>query len=188
MQVPIKSQPQRLDSGRRTFLKVGVVGSALLFLGRWLPEAHAADQAADPTVAFANLTAADTSALTRIIPVMLSGALPQNQEERNAAIGEIVRGVDITIGYQSPSVRDEISALFRLLTKGVMRALVAGVWTTWDKASDQEVREFLASWRNSRLSILRSAYIGLNNLIVGSWYGNPKSWARIGYAGAPNIA
>jgi hypothetical protein len=180
--------PFDVEQGRRTFLKTGIAGCALLFLGRWLPQARAAEQAADSKFAFANLTAADAGVLVRVVPVMLKDALPQEHAERNAAIGEIVRGVDVTIGYQPAHIRDEIRDLFGILTGTVTRALIAGIWRSWENASEKDVREFLASWRNSRLDALRSAYIGLNNLIVGSWYGNPKSWKRIGYPGPPQIA
>jgi hypothetical protein len=186
MNAPITaSRPRQFNGERRTFLKAGIAGSALLLFGRWLPPAHAAEPDTDRN--FTNLTSADADALTRIIPVMLLGALPQDRGQLNAAVGEVIRGVDITIGYQSLSVRGEIRDLFGLLTKGVTRALVAGVWTSWENASDQDVRKFLMSWRDSRLGMLRSAYIGLNNLIVGSWYSNPMSWARIGYPGPPKL-
>lgn len=188
MEPPSKSPPPRaFERERRIFLKVGVGGAALLLLGRWLPAAPAAD-AVDAGTRFIYLTTADAAALARIIPVMLEGALPEDRGQQNAAIGEIVRGIDIVIGYQPHNARAEIRDLFGLLTKGVTRALVAGVWRSWENATDKDVRAFLASWRNSRLGLLRSAYIGLNNLIVGSWYGNPKSWERIGYPGPPKIA
>lgn len=188
MHTPIKSLPPiGVEQGRRTFLKAGVAGSALLLLGRWPPQAHATDQILDSRFTFTSLTAADAAALVRIVPVMLEEALPQAHGERNAAIGEIIRGVDLTIGYQPVHIRDEIRDLFGILTGSVTRALVAGIWRSWENATEQDVREFLTSWRNSRLDMLRSAYVGLNNLIVGSWYGNPKSWARIGYPGPPKI-
>lgn len=180
--------PRALDPTRRTFLKAGVAGAALLVVGRWLPVAHAGESQAAQDVRFLHLTAADVAALRRIVPVMLEGALPQDDAQRKAAIGEILYGIDLTIDHQPPSVRQEIRDLLGLLTKGVTRALIAGVWTSWGKASDEDVRKFLAGWRTSRFGMLRSAFIGLNNLIMGSWYGNPRSWARIGYAGPPQIA
>lgn len=182
------SPPSRLSADRRTFLKAGIAGSALLLLGRWLPPVHAADSTGAKESTFAYLTAADATMLVRVVPIMLDGALPTERGQRNAAIGEILRGIDTTIGHQSLSVRGEIHDLFGVLTKSITRSLIAGIWTSWDKATDEDIRDFLSSWRNSRLDTLRTGYIGLNNLIVGSWYGNPKSWARIGYNGPPTIA
>ena len=180
--------PGEFGAERRTFLKAGVAGSALLLLGRWLPPAHAADSSDEQKSTFAYLTAADAAMLARLVPVMLEGALPKDRGQFNAAVAETLRGIDATIAAQSLGVRGEILDLFGVLTKSITRSLVAGIWTSWDKASDQDIRDFLSGWRNSRLDMLRTGYIGLNNLIVGSWYGNPKSWARIGYDGPPKIA
>ncbi len=175
-----------LDTKRRAFLKVGIAGFALLYAGRWLAPARAAE-GATPSFPLKNLTQEDAVVLSRVIPVMLHGALPLDGAQFKTAIDEVMYGVDLTIGYQPPSVRTEIRDLFNLLNNAAMRALVAGIWKPWSKATNQDIQEFLASWRDSRFDLLRSAYIGLNNLIVGSWYGNPRSWPRIGYGGAPKL-
>lgn len=169
------------DAGRRRLLKTGLAGSALLFAGRWL--AHETTAAA----AGAYLTPADVTALERIVPVVLAGALPSDAQQLKTALAEIVAGIDMTIGYEPPAVRKEIRDLFDLLGNGVTRSLVAGIWQPWEKTSNADIQKFLTSWRNSRFDLLRSAYIGLTGLIIGSWYGNPRSWERIGYPGPPRI-
>lgn len=174
----------RFDIRRRTFLKAGIAGSVLLLAGRWLPTAWAA--AADAP-ALRYLGSADVVVLRRVIPIMLAGALPDAAGQRATALEEVVQGIDLGIHYQPPAVRAEIAELFGLLTGTVTRALVAGVWSSWDKASTEDVQEFLAGWRDSRFALLRSGYLGLNQLIVGSWYSNPRSWARIGYGGPPKL-
>jgi hypothetical protein len=171
---------------RRTFLKMGIAGAALLFTARWLNIATAADPSTPPSFKF--LTLDDVAVLRSIAPVMLRGALPPEDSSRKTAIEEVIAGVDATMGYEPPTVRQEVRDLFNLLENSATRALVAGIWTSWDKASEENVREFLTSWHDSRFDLLRTAYIGLNNLILGSWYGNPRSWARIGYDGPPKIA
>lgn len=183
----IRPSSRVVDTERRAFLKVGIAGSALLYAGRWLAPVRAAD-GADPRFPFKNLTPDDVVVLSRVIPVMLHGALPPEEAQLKTAIGEVIYGVDLTIGYQPLGVRKEIRDLFNLLNNAAMRALVAGIWKPWDKATNEDIQEFLSRWRDSRFDLLRSAYIGLNNLIVGSWYGNPRSWSRIGYSGAPKLA
>jgi hypothetical protein len=176
-----------VHTGRRRFLKTGVAGAALLVATRWATPASTAD-AANAGSRFNFLTADDAGLLRRIAPVMLEGALPPEDGARKSALDDVLAGVDVTVSYQPPTVRQEIRDLFNLLENSATRAVVAGVWTSWDRATDQTIREFLASWHDSRFDLLRTAYIGLNNLIVGSWYANPKSWARIGYGGPPKIA
>src|SRR5712692_6468568 len=77
-----------VDLRRRSFLKTGVAGSALLLAGRWLAPARAADSGAVAGAAFANINADDARVLERIVPVLLEGALPADPAQRKAAIGE----------------------------------------------------------------------------------------------------
>lgn len=175
---------QAADPSRRTVLKTGAAGVALLLAGRWLAPTAAASS--DTVPAF--LTGDDTAVLRRVVPVLLQGALPQDRAEQAAAIAEIIAGMDRAILFLPPGVRKELRDLFNLLTTGVTRALVAGVWSPWDKAADRDIEAFLSSWRASRFGLLRSAYTALHDLTVGSWYGNPKSWARIGYRGPPRLS
>lgn len=172
--------------GRRTFLKAGVAGSALLLAGRWLPAPGVAAEVDSPALRY--LGSADVVMLRRVVPVVLAGALPQDPASQAGAIDEILQGIDLVIHHQSLAVRGEIADLFGLLTRGVTRTLVAGVWSSWDEASTEEVQAFLAGWRDSRFTLLRSAYLGLQQLVVASWYGNPRSWPRIGYGGPPKLA
>lgn len=180
---------QIVHTERRKFLKTGVAGTALLLAARWT---HAAPSATTPASVSAPslkfLTRDDVIVLLSIVPVMLKGALPPDEAAHAAALDEILAGIDATIGYEPPSVRQEIRDLFNLLENSATRAVVAGIWTRWDKAPEESIRQFLASWHDSRFDLLRTAYIGLNNLIVGSWYGNPRSWSRVGYGGPPKIA
>lgn len=177
----------RVDRRRRAFLQAGAAGSALLLAGRWLARARAAPAAAEG-VALRHLTGADALMLRRLVPVVLDGALPGDSGQRASAVTEVLAGIDLAIHYQSPAARRQIADLFGLLTSGVTRALVAGVWSAWDEASTEDVRAFLSRWRDSRFALLRSAYLGLTQLIVGSWYGNPRAWPRIGYPGPPRLA
>lgn len=175
------------DTGRRTFLKAGIAGSALLIAGRWLAPAYAA-QSETTTSPFKYLTAADAEMLGRVVPVVLQGSLPKSDAERKTAIAETISGIDFILGYQPAAARKEAADLFGLLTTSATRALVAGIWKSWDKATDDDITRFLNRWRDSRFSLLQSAYIGLHNLIIGSWYGNPRSWTHAGYGGPARIA
>ena len=70
---------------------------------------------------------------------------------------------------------------------GIARVLVAGLWPSWDEAGAEDIAGFLARWKESRFDLLRSAYLGLHELIIAAWYGNPRAWPRIGYPGPPEL-
>jgi hypothetical protein len=174
---------------RRQFLRAGIAGGALLLAVR----AAYGPFSADPVVAedtgfdYAVLRAKDRSVLAAVAPVMLAGALPAGDREREQAIVAVIRGVDRAVSGLPPGVQEEVAELFALLGFPLTRRLLAGVGSPWLQASAESVQGFLERWRASRLALLRSAYAALHELIMAAWYGNPAAWARIGYPGPPAI-
>eukprot|EP01030_Chromulinospumella_sphaerica_P009081 gene9081-8893_t len=77
----------------------------------------------------------------------------------------------------------EVQDLFGLLALAPARRLLAGVSASWEQAEPAEVADFLQSWRSHRLAMLQTAYLALHDLVLGSWYADPSSWAAIGYPG-----
>ena len=170
---------------RRQFIKAGIIGGAALtaaglFYSRGLKEAPG-------TAVSRGLTFEEQTIIAAIVPAVLAGALPESGEARRQAIAQTVDGVGVAIGGLSAAAQKELGELFALLGFAPARALLAGVWTGWAQASPEEVAAFLQGWRNSRFALLRSAYAGLHDLVLGAWYGNPDTWPRIGYPGPPEM-
>jgi hypothetical protein len=168
---------------RRTVLQTGLLGGALLWLVSAAAPARAQAPAGPRGEAFEFLTADDQAIVTAIAPVLLAGALPEDE----AAVAEVVRGVDIAISGLPPATRAELRELFDLLGLAPTRALLAGLWSPWGEASPEDIADFLEGWRTSWFALLRSGYVGLHELIVAAWYGNPKSWPHMGYPGPPEL-
>lgn len=177
------------DPARRRLLKTGIAGSLLLAASATLTSACARREPEAPGAAKrAFLTPRDGSIVRALTPVLLEGSLPAGAAERAAAVEDVVSAFDGTVAAMPAAVRAELRELFDLLGMSVTRALLAGVWTSWDRASAQDVAGFLEDWKTSRFNLFRSAYFALHDLIASGWYGNEKSWARIGYPGPPRIA
>jgi len=172
---------------RRTFLLAGTAGAAALTVAWWLrstPERTAG------TGADAPLAALDPSApaiVAAIVPVMLAGALPDDDAARAGALRESVTNVGRAIGGLPPAAQKEMAELFALLGLPATRVALAGIGTPWDEASPAAVAAFLERWRTSRFMLLRSAYDALHQLILAAWYGNESAWKAIGYPGPPEI-
>ena len=98
-----------------------------------------------------------------------------------------MEGIDTAITGLSPSAQDELRQLFALLALPPARLAIARVSEPWNRASEAEVRACLDRFRGSSLMLLRSAYAAMHQLTFAAWYGNPTSWARIGYPGPPEI-
>ncbi len=179
----------RFDPARRRLLKTGLAGSLLLAASATLMSACARREPEAPGAAKrAFLTPQDASIVRALAPVLLEGGLPADAAERAAGVEDVVSAFDGAVAAMPPAVREELRELFDLLGMSVTRALLAGVWTSWDRASAQDIAEFLERWKTSRFNLFLSAYFALHDLIAAGWYGDEKSWARIAYPGPPKIA
>jgi hypothetical protein len=169
---------------RRTLLKAGLAGGVALVFARWLytttsnsPRAVESGPALEPDA---------RAIIAAIIPVILDGALPTGTEA-GPARAEALAAAEQAIAGLPPATRKELDQLFSLLALAPTRCLVAGVWSPWPQATQESITSFLARWRDSRFALLRSAYEALHQIVLGAWYGNPRSWPAIGYAGPPSL-
>lgn len=167
---------------RRTFLAVGAASAAALAAAGWWSWLR------KPGAVAARVLDDDAAAIVAAItPAMLAGALPEIPQARAVAIREVVAGVDRALSGLPPHARAEIGQLFALLALAPARRAFAGVASPWPEASVDEVAAFLNRWRGSGWALKRSAYDALHQLIIAAWYGNPRSWASIGYDGPPQL-
>jgi hypothetical protein len=172
---------------RRTFIIAGLAGGAALTLAtlwRGRDPVPVADPALEP---LARLGAAAPTIFAAIIPVMLDGALPGPEAARREAAAETLANVGRAVAGLPPAAQEELAELFALLGFGPARMLLARVGPPWSQASPADIETFLASWRGSSFALLRSAYSALHQIVFAAWYGNPRSWPAIGYAGPPRL-
>jgi hypothetical protein len=168
-----------MKSSRRTFLKTGALGALVLAAG-----GVAYRTMHPPTLRPYALDGEARAVLHAVIPVILDGALP-GPLERELAILQATERVQAAILGLPLATQKEVQDLFGLLALAPARRLLTGVADGWAGADSAQVARFLADWRVHRVGLLRSAYGALHDLVLGSWYADPSSWAAIGYPG-PN--
>lgn len=167
---------------RRRFLAVGAGSAAILAAAGWW-----ALRPGRPAAGFRTLDDDAAAFITALVPAVLAGTLPRDGPARQAAIGETVAAFDRAVSGLTPAVQAELVQLFALVALAPARRWLAGVPRPWREASVEEVSEFLASWKHGRLDLMRAGYQALTQLVLAAWYGNPASWAGIGYPGAPSL-
>lgn len=123
--------------------------------------------------------------MTAIVPVLLDGALPPDTSARAAAVKETIADIALAIDRLPPSARKELAELFALLAFAPARIALARVNSPWAEAPPAAIAACLDRWRDSGWKLQRSAYDALHQLVFAAWYGNPRSWAAIGYGGPP---
>jgi hypothetical protein len=173
------------DPSRRRFLAVSGVSAALLAAGGALAWPRGTDPA--PHLS----RDGDARRIVRALaPSLLADALPDARRapaEAASARDDVVHETLAGIDGLPPHARRELAQLFALLAFAPARIVLAGLGADWDDASRADVDAMLAAWRDSRLELKRAAYDALHALVAGAWYGNPRSWARIGYPGPPVV-
>ena len=159
-------------TSRRTVLKAGLIGGALLAIGGTAALITGRDPARDRD-----------DVLLAVIPAILDGALPAAGPEREGAIAGALADSRQALAGLAPQTQHELAQLFALLSIAPLRRLMTGVPVDLPRASVPEVAAFLDAWRRHRLGLLQAAYRGLHELVTGPWYAQPSHWAAIGYAG-----
>ena len=172
-----------MNTSRRTFIAVGVAGAAVLAAAQFLPRGSSRR---NPSLKA--LDAEGEAIVAAIVPAMLAGALPEGVDARADAIRETISAIDDAILGLPPRARKELEQLFALLASAAGRFALARTTESWTAMTLADVQAFLERLRASRWSLLRAAYDALHQLVMASWYGNPRAWAAIGYAGPPALA
>ncbi|MEO6835676.1 MAG: hypothetical protein ABI231_07215 [Candidatus Tumulicola sp.] len=174
---------------RRELVQTGAAGVALLALANCARSTTPARPPFDdPRYAYRALAGGDRELLAAVASALLAGSLPADPAAYAAALVRTVRGVDVAVSGLPPAVRAEVHQLFGLLEFAPTRGFAAGIWSSWGDASPRDVADFLTHWRFSGVALFRSGYQALHQLVMAAWYGNPSSWARIGYPGPPAVS
>lgn len=172
---------------RRRWIRAGLLGSLALtaagLVGTLAGRARFdAERAPDPQGMPSVWSDQAQRLFESLAPVIIGPACATPDQRARAA-----HGVQAAISALSPSAQREVDELLSLLTLGLTRGLATGVWADWQEATPAQIEGFLQRWRHSRLQLLQSGYHALHDLVLGSWYADPQSWAAIGYPGPPSL-
>ena len=168
---------------RRKVVFVGVAGAIAAGAALVLPRLSSSG-AAPSGVALASEHADMLHVVTR---ALLGSALPADVEARNRELTRVTTAAGALITNLPPSTRIEIADLFALLALKAARALL-GYSGDWVAADIPAVMTFLAGLRDSSIGLKQQAYFALHDLLLGSFYAEPSTWAATGYPGPPQLA
>ncbi|WXL25392.1 twin-arginine translocation pathway signal protein [Ectopseudomonas mendocina] len=180
----MKTEPDSVHLSRRSLLKVGMLGTALLGTAG-LTATLTGCSSDTPQAGYAVLRESDLPFLQALIPVVLAGAVAPQQMK--GAISTTLEHLDYSLNHLSPEMRKLTVQLFDVLALPITRGPLTGIWGSWKNASAEDVSRFLKRWENSSLSLLQMGHASLLQLVLMSWYSNEDAWAHCGYPGPPKI-
>lgn len=174
-----------MNTSRREFFKVSLLGSAILLVGSSLSTIALTSAATKKLQQFDFLQASDADFLLALAPVMLKSNYPGVLAE-DAGL-RLLMAVDqqiITLGAHS---QKQLRQLFDLMSSATFRYLVGAPTSDWTVTPAKEIESFLQGWKNSLFSLKRTGYASLGKLIIMSWYAQSENYLQAGYPGPPKI-
>lgn len=159
---------------RRTFLATALVGTGALALGVTLyrPPYVQVNKALDRH---------HRLLFSLLLPVVLDGALPQTESLRIAAQNRTLDAISDTMALLPTDAQAELEQLLNLLESRLGMLLLTGSMTPLLLRSPAQLIAMLENWRNSYLDMMVTAYQGLRELIMASYYACPEHWSRLHY-------
>ncbi|MGE6650837.1 TAT leader-containing periplasmic protein [Shewanella colwelliana] len=159
---------------RRTFLTTALVGTGALALGvnLYSPSHVKISEALDEQ---------HRLLFSLLIPVFLDGALPEIESQRIVAQNQTIEAIVATMGLLPDDSRAELEELLELLESRLGLLLLTGSMTPLLMRRPAELVDMLERWRASYLDIMITAYQGLRELVIASYYSSPEHWTRLNY-------
>lgn len=158
---------------RRTFLTGAFVSSAALALGVNLYPYKVESPEDDR---YSRLL------FSVLIPVFLDGMLPEVAKPREIVINRTLDAISQAIVVLPTEQQTELAELLGLLESRLGLLLMSGSITPLIVRNPSELVAMLESWRHHYLALLQTAYLGLRELVMASYYACPEHWGGINYA------
>lgn len=92
---------------------------------------------------------------------------------------------DGVLAQVDPSSQKEFKQLLGLFENALGNLLLGGRTQPFTRMAEDAQEAVLDEWRLSRLSVRRTGWLALRTLILGSYFGDPRTWAAANYPGPP---
>ncbi|MEY2667699.1 MAG: hypothetical protein RJA59_337 [Pseudomonadota bacterium] len=170
------------SEGRRSFLKYGLAGAALLAVGggTWLATRRTRP-APDVGGPFTVLTPAEATVFLelseRLLPPRPGFPAPLDVE--------LPRRIDGLLALMPVEGQKEVRQLVGLFENALAGLVLDAQWKPFTASTHEEQDARIRSWQMSRLEVRRTGFRALKKIVYSSYYGARETWAAIGYPGPP---
>jgi hypothetical protein len=170
--------------GRRSFLKYGLAGAALLAVGggTWLGTRR--------TVPAPGLSGPFTALSPEEATVFLALSerlLPPRPGFPSPLDVDLPRRIDALVAFMPEEAQREVRQLVRLFENALAGLLLDGQLRTFTASTAEQQDARVRSWQQSRFRVRRTGYRALKKIVYSSYYGARETWAALGYPGPPPI-
>lgn len=175
---------EKLPSGlsRRRLLKTGLVGFVLVSAGSaalLLQKPRLRSDGADLHVLDAREASVFAALADRLCPALGAGA------PGASALG-LVASIDKLLASADPDALQGVKVGILLFDNAFTGALFGERVRPFSQLSADQQDVVIRSWQESRVGFKRTLMRALSSLIMTVYWGDPRTWPRIGYAGPPS--
>jgi len=169
----------RARMNRRSFVRRGLFGGALLLFGGGALALYPTRHLASPTRWLHVLDERGFQVMVAIAARVVSvpGADPVL----------IAESVDASLARTTPEAQADIASLLGLFENALPGLLLDGRAAPFTRLDGPAQDHVLESWRDSRFVLRRAGYHALRRLCLACYYGDERSWPAIRYAGPPDV-
>ena len=159
---------------RRAIVQRGLLGGLLLLLGggtglALLPSRKVVETV-PPLLAL-------TPSRFQVLVAFAARAVPAGADAVAVALG-----VDRTLSYGSPEVRQDLDRLLGLFENALPGLLFDGRALPFTRLSPEGQDAVLESWLGSRLALRRTGFQALRKLCLAAYWVEEQGWPGVGYA------
>ena len=158
---------------RRTFIKRGTIGGAVLFLGAGGLLAFPSGDLAQPTRALAVLQPRAFGVLVAIAKRVVT--------VEGADHVAMAHGVDDALRYANFQTQADINAVIMLFENALAGAIFDARFTPFTRLSPEKQDAVLDAWRRSSVDIRRTGYLAIKQMVIAQHYMNLEHCATFGY-------
>jgi hypothetical protein len=166
---------------RRSFLKRGLWGGALLALGSGV------GLGLWPTLRVYHPRRALQTLDERQFAI-LAAVAERTVRAAGADPVEIAHRAEQTLALAPAESQHDFKQLLGLFDSALAGLILDGRARPFTRMAPEEKDAVLDRWRDSRLVLRRSGYHALRKITIAAFYSSEISWAGVGYGGPPQIS
>ncbi len=168
--------------GRRSFLKYGLAGAALLAVGGGT---FLATRRTRPSAGLAGPYAVLTPEEATVFLELSDRLLPPRPGFPAPLDVDLPRRIDALLALMPADGQKEVRQLVGLFENALAGFVLDGQWRTFTASTHEQQDARIAAWQKSRFKVRRTGYRALKKIVYSSYYGASETWKAIGYPGPP---
>jgi hypothetical protein len=169
---------------RRKLLKTGLVGALIVGTSGGLLALQKPRARPLPAQGLRVLDAEEFAILAavadRLCPALGAGA-------PGASALDVALQADRLFDHAPKDAQTGIKTVLRVFDNALAGALFGERVRSFSELSAEQQDRELAHWRDSRIGFRRTVFHALNTLVGSIYFGDERTWPRIGYPGPPSL-